>query len=93
MEENKEYIYMYCEAQTGEEDWYGDYDYLPTELNKFCCASKLWEYKTEHNYSCHGYGCPGVAVKTTMEALKIMGWEDLYEKYKTTEEKYNNIRE
>lgn len=92
MEENKGFIYMYSTARSGERDWYGDYNYEPTALDCFKCTSKLWEYKIPHNYGCHGYGDCAVAVKTTMEALKLMGWEDLYEKYKTTEEKYNNIK-
>ena len=37
----------------------------------------------------HGYGCAGYAVKTTMKFLKLMGWEDDYEKYKTTEQVWN----
>lgn len=93
MEENKEYIYMYCKAKEGEQDWYGDFDYLPTELDRFCHLNNLWEYKIERDFNSHGYGIPGVAVKTTMETLKIMGLENLYERYKITEEKYNNIRE
>ena len=31
--------------------------------------------------SSYGYGIPGVAVKTTIEALKRLGWESDYEKY------------
>ena len=38
----------------------------------------------------HGHGCAGYVVKTTLKYLKLMGWRSDYEKYKTTEEMWNN---
>ena len=31
-----------------------------------------------NGYSPYGFGIPGVAVKTTIEALKMLGWESDY---------------
>ena len=65
MEENKEYIYMYCEAQTGEEDWYGDY-YAWGELDpnkkkydwdnyKFGNYNKLTKYCNNSKFGLNGF--------------------------------------
>lgn len=79
---------MICEAASGERDWYGDFNYLSTELDRFKQDSSLWTSKLLHG---PGYGCAGVAVKTTKEALELLGWQDLYDKYKTTKEYYDRI--
>lgn len=85
---DSEFIYMKDWSFEGPRDWYGEFNYSGTNLDKYISKSKLWEYKVDPGYS-KGSGHAAVAVKTTMENLKLMGWEDDYEKYKCTEERYN----
>ena len=61
-------------------------------------AEGYWEDSTDSNMTSskplpkksHGHGCAGYVVKTTLKYLKLMGWRSDYEKYKTTEEMWNN---
>lgn len=85
---DKEYIYMKDWSHEGPRDWYGEFCYSDTNLDKYISNSKLWEYKVDAGYL-KGSGHAAVAVKTTMENLKLLGWESDYEKYKCTEENYN----
>lgn len=83
-----EIIYMKDRSHEGPRDWYGEFCYSGTNLDKYISESKLWEYKVDPGYS-KGSGHAAVAVKTTMENLKLIGWESDYEKYKCSEESYN----
>ena len=85
----EEEIYLISRAQGGDRDWYGDFNYMPHGLERFETKSSLWECKHLRGYS-HGFGSAGLAVKTTMEALKTLGWEDAL-KYKTTKDVYDRI--
>lgn len=76
------YIYMKARSDEGDADWYGDFNYGSCPLSKYKTNSNLWESKVLEGSS-HGFGCPGLVVKTTMAALEAMGWESDYEKYKT----------
>lgn len=44
-----------------------------------------------NGYSPYGFGIPEVAVKTTIEVLKMLGWESDYEKYKCSKEYYDSF--
>ena len=82
-------IYMIAKSEEGSRDCYGDFDYGYCPLTKYATdydmvSSKPLPKKT------HGYGCAGYVVKTTMKYLKQKGWESDYEKYKTTEDMWNN---
>lgn len=82
-------IYMIAEAEKGDRDYYGDFNYGFCPLRKYASGSKMTETK-KLDGNPHGYGCAGYAVKTTMKFLKLMGWEEDYEKYKTTEQVWNS---
>lgn len=84
-----EEVYLIARAKAGDSDWYGDFNYSSHGLERFESKSTLWECKHLRGSS-HGFGSAGLAVKTTMEALKILGWEDVL-KYKTSKETYENI--
>lgn len=82
-------IYMIAKSEEGYRDCYGDFDYGYCPLSKYVSNSNMVLSKTLPKKS-HGYGCAGYVVKTTMKYLKQMGWEADYEKYKTTEDMWNN---
>lgn len=83
---NQNYIYLSCESETGDRDWYGDYNYLPNPLSKYTSCKKQCECYYMSG-SGHGYGTAGIVVKTTEDFLNMMGWEDDL-KYKTTREEF-----
>lgn len=85
------FIYMAKVSDASESDSYGDFFYYKNVLRKYTCKSNLWSYKIMNGYSPYGFGIPGVAVKTTIEALKILGWESDYEKYKCSKEYYDSF--
>lgn len=86
-----EYIYMASKSQESDTDWYGDFVYYENYLRKYVCKSKLWDYKIMKGSS-RGSGIAGVLVKTTLDALKILGWELDYGKCKCTKEYYDSIK-
>lgn len=83
-----DFIYMKEWSIEGPRDWYGEFCYSGCYLDKYISESKLWEYKIDKGYS-KGYGHAAVAVKTTLDNLKLLGWENDYEKYKCTKEIYD----
>ena len=82
-------IYMIAESEEGSRDCYGDFEYGYCPLSKYATDSNMTSSKPLPKKT-HGYGCAGYVVKTTMKYLKQMGWESDYEKYKTTEDMWNN---
>ena len=82
-------IYMIAKSEEGSRDYYGDFDYGYCPLTKYATDYDMVSSKPLPKKS-HGYGCAGYVVKTTMKYLKQKGWESDYEKYKTTEEMWNN---
>lgn len=88
MEEPK-YIYLFNKSDRDDSDYYGDYNYKYNPLSKYKVNCKLFESAYFYN-SPHGYGVAAIAVKTTLEALKLLGWESDYEKYKSDEIHFNN---
>ena len=82
-------IYMIAESEEGSRDCYGDFDYGYCPLTKYATDYDMVSSKPLPKKS-HGYGCAGYVVKTTMKYLKQKGWESDYEKYKTTEDMWNN---
>ena len=86
-----EYIYMASKSQESSADWYGDFIYYENYLQKYVCKSKLWDYKIMEGSS-RGSGIAGVLVKTTLDALKLLGWELDYERYKCTKEYYDSVK-
>lgn len=86
-----EFIYMAVKSKESESDWYGDFCYYGNDLIKYTYKSKLWSYKILPGIS-HGSDIAGVAVKTTMKALKLLGWESDYERYKCTKDYYDNLK-
>ena len=86
-----EYVYMASKSQEYDADWYGDFVYHENYLRKYVCKSKLWDYEIMKGSS-RGSGIACVLVKTTLDALKILGWELDYEKYKCTKEYYNSVK-
>lgn len=87
-----EFIYMAVKSKESESDWYGDFCYYENDLIKYTYKSNLWSYKILPGLS-HGSGIPGVAVKTTLDALKMLGWESDYEKYECSKEYYDSIKQ
>ena len=87
-----EFIYMAVKSKESESDWYGDFCYYENDLIKYTYKSNLWSYKILPGSS-QGSGIPGVAVKTTLDALKMLGWESDYEKYKCSKEYYDSIKQ
>lgn len=85
-----EFIYMASISEESESDWYGEFVYYENALMKYTYKSNLWSYKIMYGSS-YGYGISGVAVKTTIEALKMLGWESDYEKYKCPKEYYDSF--
>lgn len=67
-----EYIYMVSKSQESSADQYGDFVYYENYLRKYVYKSKLWDYKIMKGSS-RGNGIAGVLVKTTLDALKILG--------------------
>lgn len=65
-----EFVYMASISEESESDWYGEFVYYENALIKYTYKSNLWNYKIMNGYSPYGFGIPGVAVKTTIEALK-----------------------
>ena len=86
-----EFIYMAVKSKESESDWYGDFCYYENDLIKYTYKSNLWSYKILPGLS-DGSGIPGVAVKTTLDAVKMLGWESDYEKYKCSKEYYDSIK-
>lgn len=74
-ENNNKYIYLLCQSERGDADWYGDYNYLPNPLSKYTSCKKQCECYYMPG-SGHGCGTAGIVVKTTKEFLEMMGWEE-----------------
>lgn len=85
-EENDKYIYLACESERGDSDWYGDFNYLSNPLSKYWACKKQCECYGMSGSS-HGYGTAGIVVKTTEDFLNMMGWEEDM-KYETTREEF-----
>jgi hypothetical protein len=81
-------VYLVCRSQEGNADWYGDFNYYDNPLEKYISCKKQCETEILRG-SGHGFGVPGVKVKTTKEFIEMMGWEEDL-KYQITEEQYNN---
>lgn len=85
-----DYIYMACIAEETDCDWYGEFIYLTTPLQKYTYKSNLWEYKIMKGDS-KGWGIAGVAVKTTLDVLSLLGWRSDYDFYSCSKECYDKF--
>ena len=83
-------VYLVRRSQEGSTDWYGDFNYYDNPFQKYLSCKKQCEAEILEG-SGHGFGIPGIKVKTTKEFLEMMGWEDDL-KYEVTKERYYNIR-
>jgi len=73
MEEDRKVI-LEAYSEPGERDWYGDYNYLPNPLAHYS-NSNMCKVTSEGGRSAHGFGTGFKRVETTLNFIKMMGWE------------------
>lgn len=83
-EENRK-VKLYYRSETSDPDYYGDFNYLPNPLSHYS-PSKMCKVTYDRGNS-HGFGTAGITVETTLNFIKMMGWEDDL-KYETGKDKY-----
>lgn len=66
-------IYMIAEAEKGDRDYYGDFNYGFCPLAKYACESKMTETK-KLDGSPHGYCCAGYAVVLDVMVSLVDFW-------------------
>lgn len=73
--EQGEKIILAAKSLEGDADWYGDFNYYGNPLSHYS-NSKMCTVTVPPGGSGHGYGDWALRVETTMEFIKMMGWED-----------------
>ncbi len=78
---NEEKVILEAYSKESEADWYGDFNYYDNPLSHYS-NSKMCTVTT-YSGSSHGYGIAKIRVETTIDFIKMMGWEkDLIYKIK-----------
>lgn len=72
--ENEEKVVLEANSKKGDRDWYGDFNYYENPLSHYsnCKMCAVTKYSDD---SGHGYGIAKIRVKTTIDFIKMVGWE------------------
>lgn len=72
--ENEEKVVLEANSKKGDRDWYGDFNYDENPLSHYsnCKMCAVTRYGDNNG---HGYGIAKIKVKTTIDFIKMMGWE------------------